>query len=91
MIDYRKLTTSDNVLDGSDLKDWSTIFLKLEEKFDAGGTRQRPEPVVCQYYFNDGFFKPKKYIAIKIRNQKIKVMGNPEKVSIKRVFSIESE
>ena len=42
LIDYRKLTTSDGVLDKSgDLEDWSTIFLKLEEKFDGvGGTRQ---------------------------------------------------
>lgn len=41
LIDYKKLTTSDGVLDGSDLKDWSTIFLKLEEKLDGpGGTRQ---------------------------------------------------
>ena len=41
LIDYRKLTKYDGVLDGSDLKDWATIFLRLEEKFDGpNGTRQ---------------------------------------------------
>lgn len=41
LMDYRKLTASDDVLDGSDLKDWSTILLRLEEKFTGpGGTRQ---------------------------------------------------
>ena len=41
LIDYRKLSRYDGVLDGSDLKDWSTIFLRLEEKLDGPkGTRQ---------------------------------------------------
>lgn len=41
LIDYRKLTKYDGVLDGSDMKDWQTIFLRLEEKLDGpGGTRQ---------------------------------------------------
>ena len=41
LIDYKKLTTSDGVLVGSALKDWSTIFLKIEEKLDGpGGTKQ---------------------------------------------------
>ncbi len=41
LIDYRKLTKLDGVLDGSDLKAWATIFLKIEEKLDGpGGTRQ---------------------------------------------------
>ncbi|MBT3387210.1 MAG: hypothetical protein HOG03_20130 [Desulfobacula sp.] len=33
--DYKLLTTADGVIDGSDLKDWSTILLKLEEKSDG--------------------------------------------------------
>ena len=41
LIDYTRLSKYDGVLDGSDLKDWATIFLRLEEKFDGpGGTRQ---------------------------------------------------
>lgn len=42
LLDYRRLTTSDDVIDGSgNLEDWSTILLKLEEKFDGpGGARQ---------------------------------------------------
>ncbi len=41
LIDYKKLTRDDNVLYGNHLKDWSTIFLRLEEKLDGqDGARQ---------------------------------------------------
>ena len=39
--DYKKLAAGDGVLDGSKLKDWATIVLKLEEKFTGPvGTRE---------------------------------------------------
>ncbi|RLB91313.1 MAG: hypothetical protein DRH26_08190, partial [Deltaproteobacteria bacterium] len=41
LLDYKKLTMSDGVLNGSNLKDWVTIVVKLEEKFTgSGGTRE---------------------------------------------------
>jgi type II secretory pathway pseudopilin PulG len=41
LLDYKKLTLSDGVLDGSELEDWATIVVKVEEKFTGpGGTRE---------------------------------------------------
>lgn len=41
VIDSEQMETSDGVLDGSDLKDWSTIVLSIEEQFSGpGGTRE---------------------------------------------------
>ena len=41
LLDYKKLDSSDGVLDGSELEDWATIFVKVEEKFTgAGGKRE---------------------------------------------------
>lgn len=41
LIDYRTMEAGDGVLDGTELKAWSTILLRVEEDFSGpGGTRQ---------------------------------------------------
>lgn len=41
LLDYKKLDASDGVIDGGNLKDWSTIIVKIDEQFSgAGGSRE---------------------------------------------------
>jgi len=41
LLDYKKLDASDGVIDGGNLKDWSTIIVKVDEQFSgAGGSRE---------------------------------------------------
>ncbi len=38
LIDYKKLTNSDGVLDGTNLKEWSTIAVRIKEKKNSFGS-----------------------------------------------------
>jgi hypothetical protein len=41
LLDYKKMDVSDGVIDAGNLKDWSTIVLKVNEQFSgAGGSRE---------------------------------------------------